>query len=397
MPKSIQTFLASARSTVNAGIKASMKQKILLVTGNESADLDSFTSSLVYAYMTDTHPRKKAIYDQVIPILNIPREELVLRPDLHYLLESLSIPQADVICRDDFLQSLQPSAMDHLGNVDVALVDHNNLLAEFGKLFGNKVVSIIDHHEDEGSHLEADPRIISPVGSCTSLVVEYFKSYFLSGVSEEIRDIAQLALAPILVDTSDLTSKTTETDIDAVTILVKAISVACEVSGSDFTEEKYRTGWYNSLSYAKQQIDLFCLRDILRRDYKEFAEPTGLRVGISSSVKSLKWTVDKFGPNDFQKIIRNWAAERSLDLYVFMDSFSDPEEGHRRDLLVLPCSDAVKTRAPELISEAIKEFKLEPFKESEIFLDGQDFGYWKQRKTSASRKQIAPFVRRFLQ
>ncbi|KAK9375982.1 uncharacterized protein V1513DRAFT_457671 [Lipomyces chichibuensis] len=400
--KSIQQFLAAARAAVRRGMLESTSGKILLVTGNESADLDSFASSLVFAYLTDSHaqyttPGKLTGYDNIIPMLNIAREEISLRPELHYALARLRIPESDIICKDEFLSSIDRSKTD---KVDVVLLDHNNLLSDLGDLFGQNVVTVIDHHVDEGLYSSAEPRIIAPVGSCTSLVVNYFADYFqLSpnefSVSDEKKGVARLALAPILVDTANLTSKETQEDRGAVAILMKIISSG--TLGASDAQEAY----YGELMTAKRSIDSFSLRDILRKDYKEWLENNGVRVGISSSVKSLIWTVKKFGWNEFKKGIDSWAKERKLDAFVFMDSFQDPKEGYRRDLLVAVCSEKGDARVRKFVDAAQTEFELEPFSEKDGLgnQNNNDEGVqcFKQRNLKASRKQVAPLIRQFMQ
>ncbi|KAK9236080.1 hypothetical protein V1525DRAFT_451558 [Lipomyces kononenkoae] len=397
--KSIQQFLASARAAVRTGLKSS-SGKILLVTGNESADLDSFASSLVFAYLTYSHALQGKLtgYENVIPLLNIPREEVSLRPELQYLLTKLRMPESDVICKDEFLSSIDKSKTD---NVDVVLLDHNNLLSDLGDLFGKNVVALLDHHADEGMHKSADPRIIAPVGSCTSLVVQYFGDYFRLGpdeisASDEKKDVAWLGLAPILVDTANLTSKQTQEDIDAVAMLSKVISSG--ITGAGGEEE----GYYSELMRAKRSIDGFSLRDILRKDYKEWLEDNGVRVGISSSVKSLIWTVKRFGWEEFRTGIESWAKERKLDAFVFMDSFQDPEEGYRRDLLVAVCSEKGDARVRNFLDTARIEFQLEAFAEKDGLCsipanDKERVSCFKQRNLKASRKQVAPLIRQFMQ
>ncbi|KAK9369329.1 hypothetical protein V1509DRAFT_620426 [Lipomyces kononenkoae] len=398
--KSIQQFLAAARSAVRSGLK-STSGRILLVTGNESADLDSFASSLLFAYLTYSHAESRMGklngYEDVIPMLNIPREEVSLRPELHYLLTKLRMPESDVICKDEFLASIDRSKTD---KVDVVLLDHNNLGSELGDMFGKNVVAILDHHTDEGFYKSAEPRIIAPVGSCTSLVVKYFDHYFRLGpdefsTSDEQKDVAWLGLAPILVDTANLTSKQTQEDIDAVAMLVRVVSAGIAGVGGE------KEGYYSELMAAKRSIDSFSLRDILRKDYKEWLEDNGIRVGISSSVKSLVWTSKKFGWEGVKTGIESWANERKLDAYIFMDSFQDPEEGYRRDLLVSVCSEKGNVRVRKFLDSAQIEFQLEPFSEKDCLgmLNNDKDGLWcfKQRNLKASRKQVAPLVRHFMQ
>ncbi|KAK9469217.1 hypothetical protein V1512DRAFT_217919 [Lipomyces arxii] len=395
--KTVQQFLELARTAVRTGFK---NESILLVTGNESADLDSFASSLLFAYLTASYPRPNwptKAYSAIVPLVNIPHEEVSLRPELHHLLDTLKIPTSHLICKDEFLEA----AGDAI--VDVSLLDHNNLLSELGELYGDNIVTILDHHEDENLHTEASPRIINMVGSCTTLVVEYFSDVFKLKDESDLQpqsliDLAKLALAPILVDTANLTSKDTPADHEAVKMLITVLTAgAVSTQSSDDRQQQY----YDELITAKRSIDDFSLRDILRKDYKEWQEDNGVRVGIASSVKSLAWTVTKFGETDFKNGINDWAKERKLDAFAFMDSFTDAKGAYRRDLVVVSCTPKGDKPARDFVTAATEEFKLIAFDSSDGVATSTDesAGFWcfKQLNLQASRKQVAPLIRRFMQ
>ncbi|KAK7206691.1 hypothetical protein BZA70DRAFT_288160 [Myxozyma melibiosi] len=424
MAKTIQQFLSIARQTVREGLKATAAQRILLVTGNESADLDSFTSSLIFAYLTATHPTptfKDRSYSSVIPIVNIPREEVSIRPELLFLLSTLSIPESDVICKDEFLASLSTASE----NVDVVVLDHNNLLSDLGEKFSSRVVGILDHHVDEGLHKDAEPRVIAPVGSCTTLVVSYYKDYFTSKPDTDeqaklVSDVARLALAPIVVDTANLTSKATPEDFEAVKLLngvladdaLSQFTQAVEETSVESKEDEESSTkkskadpletYFSALMNAKRSIDGLSLRDILRKDYKEWREDNGRSVGISSSVKSLKWTVEKFGAEKFREGVTKWVEERKLDAFVFMDSYVTEAGQFRRDLFVTVCSEKGDGCVREFVKAAKKEFELEEISGKESIKDltvdeETGFWFWNQGNLKASRKQVAPLIREYMQ
>lgn len=312
------------------------------------------------------------------------------------------------------------------------LLDHNNLLSDLGAKFGKNVIGILDHHADEELHKDADPRVIEPVGSCTTLVIEYYKDFFSTETADReeaksISDISGLALAPILVDTANLTSKAVKRDFEAVKLLSTAVLdggfvelKASSMNGDTQKDSKesdndvgHQTtkkpkadpleSYYSALMSAKRSIDDFSLRDILRKDYKEWHEDNGRSVGISSSVRSLKWTVEKFGVKAFKAGIEKWAKEeRKLDAYVFMDSFVDEKEGYRRDLLVTISSEKGDDCVRRFVKAAKVEFKLKEFTEEDCIADlkvDEKAGFWfyRQDNLKASRKQVAPLVRKYMQ
>ncbi|KAK9463969.1 uncharacterized protein V1516DRAFT_669161 [Lipomyces oligophaga] len=355
-------------------------QKLLIVTGNESADLDSYTASLLCAYFLSRHAPSQRLQESVstsekiVPLLNIAREEVSLRPELKYLLSTLGLNSDSVICKDE-LPSVSTSA-------DFVLVDHNKLLPELEDRFSTaRVVAILDHHADEGMYPKADPRIIEPVGSCTTLIVDYFsKSGCLDLFSAaEQREIALLGISPIIVDTANLTSKALEKDKEAVRTLIGLLP-ACDCEDM-----------FNKLMAAKRDVDSFSLRDLMRKDYKEWADDQYPSLGIESSVKSLAWALNKFTVSGFIEGVQMWAKERNLDVMAYMDSYLDDEHKFHRDLLVYANTDRGKSVVDKFLPKAETEFELVS---RESWTNGmQNVWMWEQRNLTASRKQVAPLLR----
>ncbi len=105
-------------------------------------------------------------------------------------------------------------------------MDQNALTGELGKIYGASIIGCIDHHEEENKvpkDCGEEPRIVEKCGSCCSLIVEYCKEGWDSLASKSAEDeatswnaeLARVALGPILIDTTNLTSeaKTTPTDV----------------------------------------------------------------------------------------------------------------------------------------------------------------------------------------
>lgn len=153
---------------------------------NESStDLDSLVSALVFAYMaqaTSLSNRKYiAFYQQTSSLLH-------LRPENTYAFDqvSLSIAENLLLLNDISKEELAK------GGFDVALIDHNRLDAIFGDA---KVVSVLDHHEDEHLYQEAHPRVVQLLaGSCTSLVATFFKE----DIDKLPAELAHLLLSSVI-------------------------------------------------------------------------------------------------------------------------------------------------------------------------------------------------------
>eukprot|EP00105_Crassostrea_gigas_P009939 XP_011425059.1 PREDICTED: protein prune homolog [Crassostrea gigas] len=116
--------------------------KIHVVIGNESCDLDSVVAALTHGYFL--HKTSSSSQTKCLPVLNTPKSQFHLRTDSKYLLSQTGINPDHLTFKDDLdLQDL------HLkGRLSLTLVDHNVLAGEHASLEGS-VVMVIDHHQLE--------------------------------------------------------------------------------------------------------------------------------------------------------------------------------------------------------------------------------------------------------
>ena len=425
-----------------------------MVVGNESADLDSLTSSLLYSYLRSLAPPSGAFTPLYIPLLNISAADIRLRPEFEAVFHHANIDASHLVTLDDLPKangrSLDPE------DIKFVLVDHNNLQGELGKKYAARVQGVIDHHEDEGtvcSDTSPEPRLVEKCGSCTSLVVRTFKSSWesstggfsalASGAAHAQGDsfendasvtriwdaqTAKMALASILVDTANLTAegKVEEADVEAVKYLESKIKLS-----SQDAAQWDRAKFYESIDSAKRDIDAMNFEDILRKDYKQWTE-NGLNLGVASVVKPLKFLIGKVGGDRsedqhlFVTFISDFMAARSLTIFAIMTTFILSSGKFQRELYVqaLPSGRAAAQRFAQ---QAKEELRLEdheiallyekhdsmessheglwyaPFPLLWMFLTSDIFQFhidhvnrrkvWLQRDVSKSRKQVAPLLR----
>lgn len=212
-------------------------------------DLDSFTSSVLYAYFRSLHPPKDAFTPLYIPLLNIPASDISLRPEFLKLFHYANISLSHIITLDDLPLASNLSKELPPANTRWILVDHNRLQGIQGSLYADRVHGVIDHHEEENAVPEdtaPEPRVVEKIGSCSSLVIRTFKSTWDTVASTSLSSgaahaqssdstiddsvvtqgwdaqIAKLALGSILEDTSNLKSesKTTSVDREAVEVRI---------------------------------------------------------------------------------------------------------------------------------------------------------------------------------
>ncbi|KAJ5723649.1 hypothetical protein N7488_001684 [Penicillium malachiteum] len=476
----ILQFLRKARQIHLQFLSGSLTESPIYVLGNPSADLDSIISAILYSYCANNRLPSKTPRPH-IPLLNLSnipsgpdlyrlRPEFVtalwlcttfpaLRPDEQF---EDSAGSAGNLLRDhiitvaDFAQSLHDlkPPRKHI-EADTVLVDWNALperlpggagtegKGSLGGVLSNvtfHAVGCIDHHVDE--HFMPDPTnlpfsqpiIIQPgPGSCSSLITNEMRERglwasgsesesgsipaSLDASSGEMAQVAKLALAAILIDSSNLQAegKVTEVDVRAVEFLRAQVSAVGNEEGSTWDMDKF----YEKVLWAKQNsLDRLTLSEVLGRDYKEWTETaqsseTKMTIGFCSSVKPIRWVIFKAGGSQaFLDRIQEFASSegRKLDAVVVMTSFTAKDGEFARELFVSAVGekclvvDGIKSFAEnsasqlDLVTWSALDGEPVDIPEEEIrsTLDG-DEGIWRrlwvQKNTKASRKQVAPLMR----
>ncbi|KAI0888971.1 DHH phosphoesterase [Annulohypoxylon maeteangense] len=417
--RSLQAFLTAARATLTAP-PLSRSGPLHFVVGNESADLDSLCSTLLLAYFR-SHTPPHILH---VPLCHLPREDLALRPEFGAVLKCAGVTVDDVLTLSEMLPMkgrgraavekgvLKPEDTRWL------LVDHNVLTGRLGKDFGDRVIGCIDHHDDEGVvPKDAEPRVIKKTGSCMSLVLEQCRETWdemasrgklIPNKSEINEQLAYLALAPILIDTSNLKNKdkTTENDVRAVGLAERWIlSSRAEQAAtrllptSPISTSTYdRDSFFAEVSALKEDISQLVVRDILRKDYKEWTEGS-LKLGTSSVPQSFTFLIKHAGTRHaLSGAVNDWIVRNKLDVLAVLTTSKDDKGVFRRELMVWVKSLPYALSAVKGFMEGEGREKLGLVTWGEGMLDEVDAkGSWKrcwrQEKVEFSRKQIAPMLR----
>lgn len=431
---SLKGFLATAKKALLA--PASQRPNPLtFVVGNQSAgqssspapllqptdnrvDLDSLCSALLLAYFR-THTPPHTLH---IPLSNLPRADLALSPELNAVLNPAGLKSDDLITLSDLpREGLEPQATRWL------LVDHNVLTGDLAARFSKQVIGCIDHHEDEGviprDLPEGQPRVFAKCGSCMSLVLDQSKSTWdrLSSLpcedgtpaAECDAHLARVTLAPILVDTTRLTTKSRTTDWD-----IRAVELAESklLPSSSQTQSQTRTqtgteteaqpdparydreAYHATLTRLSSQLQGLSYRDVLRKDYKRWTEGA-LALGMSTVAQGLGYALAEVGGrsrDSFLAALRDWAREQGLQVAAVM-TLSRPGGVFTRELLVW----GFGAEGVEVVREFRRRFGealgLETWEGGELDGGGEGEGEWRicwrQRAVDNSRKQVAPMLR----
>ncbi|CAI4210774.1 unnamed protein product [Parascedosporium putredinis] len=278
------------------------------------------------------------------------------------------------------------------------LVDHNNPTGVIRERYGARVVGCLDHHVDEQYvPRDSQPRVIETCGSCVSLVVEHCRDAWdaLAREADGSRDAADadkamalMALGVIFSDTVNLRAKdkVTPRDVSAVEYL------EAKLDGTGYDRDEYCT----EIDRVKRDLDGLSLRDILRKDYKEWVE-NGLRLGTCSVVQNIDYLVSRAGSRDaLLQALRAWADEKHLDLVSVMTLvIHDGDGGYERQVGLWALNQRGAEAARRFEEASAADLKLGPFQDGLLDVDSEDHWgrAWEQGNLKNTRKQIAPMIR----
>jgi exopolyphosphatase len=369
---------------------------------NLRSDLDSLASAIAYAWYSTCY-----LGQPTVPLLQTPRADLSLRPENLYALEFSGIDPASLLTDDEIPADAPPAGK-------YALLDHNALTGRFAAHDDIRVTAIVDHHEDEKRHPEASPRIVeSPTGSCSSLIGRLIQKEWDAGMS---CPVARLLLCAVLIDTGGLKAggKAEVTDREVALFLLEKAGLVSADAGTivDVHDVKEAKELTRILTTRKTSVDSLSLRDLLRRDYKEYrfvpswmAEGS-LLVGLASVPRSIKAITggNQKGREELATACAAWINEKGLDMLGVLTSWKHEGKGskkgkHRRETLwVVRTDKEVEDRLWKGL-EGSAELELERKESVMEEAAGRDLKMrlYEQGNGQATRKVIAPLVRAIIE
>jgi len=118
---------------------ASASQKIHVVLGNVSCDLDSTVCALVYGYFQ--HSRHGSSAELYVPVLNIRRADYALRTDVTHVLGRCGLGDSSLLT---FRSDIDLHLLQSSGRLKLTLVDWH-MLPEDDSVLDDALVEVIDH------------------------------------------------------------------------------------------------------------------------------------------------------------------------------------------------------------------------------------------------------------
>ena len=336
-----------------------------VVVGNESADLDSVISAILLAYAYSEMGEV-----DIIALINCKKEDYKLRTESYGLLKRYDIDESDLI----FIDDINVSLIQEPKQLEVIIVDHNKLPDNL-RAWDNLVVAIFDHHQDIGMYKDANPRLFETVGSCSSLVSKFILEHKPEIYKDE--KIAILSISPILLDTLYLNKehgRLTDKDIDVFNKLKAYTAV---------DDRKL----YDDLQFMKSEVSNLSSRDLLRKDYKEWANAK-LTYGMCSVPLSIDNCLKK--DIDFIKTCEAYMQENSLELLLVMAAYDN--DGFKRELIIIALDPLFIDRFYTMLNNSgldLSDYSVKlKSNKSILTLNQADLGF--------SRKKIQPLIEVFL-
>lgn len=315
-----------------------------------------------------------------------------MRPEMGAVLKKAGVEFDDLLTLTELDQVQDLKAQD----TRWVLVDHNALTGTLKDRFSDRVVGCVDHHDDEGVvpvETGDEPRIIEKCGSCMTLVVrsggDVWRTMADQMERDQVTQLAHLVLGPILIDTTNLTSKdkTTPADVQAVE--------SAEGKLRDLGVGYDRDAYHNELALLKEDLSSLSYRDIFRKDYKSWKEG-GLKLGTSSVSQGVRYLLERIGDKDkLLTELKKWADEQDLDIVTIFTTLH-PQGGFARELMVWGLNDKAVKVVKDFVGSNSERLGLETWEDGQLddTASGSQWrACWRQLRTEHSRKQTAPMLR----
>ncbi|KAF8803376.1 exopolyphosphatase [Phlegmacium glaucopus] len=428
---SLSVYLANAKANYLKDIKEDPKKGAgwTVVMGNEAGDLDSVASSIAFAWI------QSEIHKQpTIPLIQVERADLNLRVENLYALSLAGLSPT----QDDLLTMTELSDFKPFPSQMFALVDHNRLGSAFS--LDNpraEVIAVVDHHQDEGLYPQANPRIISPSGSCSSHVATLCPS-------ELPEELATLLLTAIIIDTDGLKPGGKAIDLDRAS----AVSLASKSTMANFIpppsalspiDRPNPNALYDcqvikelTTTLITKKSDVSHLRafDLLRRDYKEATYTLTWAPGqpsIKAGLSTVPLRLKAWGSNGrLEADAITWMRRRGVTILGVLTSFHETKVNtftrngkgkHKREMAWIVLEETELSPIPSSSDslcalvlanrlwaglEANDDIKVQKYKKFDLQKTGNlpptsKAMVYKQGNAHATRKIIAPILKNILE
>lgn len=354
----------------------SNKLRKVVVIGNESCDLDSVVCTISLAYHLSKFSAvipSIAESDEVVPVLNVSRNDLPLKTEVVYYLQENQITTNDVICNDEIGQ------IEGTVNTKFILVDHH--VSKYHK----NVIGVVDHRPFDSDSALNDGifKTIEQVGSCATLITKLIQdSGGLNVIDDHVLVMLRLLYGAIILDTVNF-SKTADKARPLDSEMVRLIEMHLGIENN----VEYREQLFNNLVEKRSDISSLDSLQILYKDMK-IVSRNGYKIAIPGYPMLVQ---DYIKLDTVDQNLRIFAERIGCNVIVLMGMKVNPlDKTVKRDLGIINVNskelyDKViamlqNSNSPDLLLEVLK-----PTGYSERT-------FYHQGNIKASRKQILPLI-----
>ncbi|XP_022368288.1 protein prune homolog 2 [Enhydra lutris kenyoni] len=292
-------ILQASKTSLN---RSKRLEKVHVVIGHKSCDLDSLISAFTYAYFLDKVSPPGVL---CLPVLNIPRTEFNYFTETRFILEELNISESFHIFRDD----INLHQLNDEGKLSLTLVG-SNVLASEDKTLESAVVKVINQVEQSDGGLEFQE-------SSSSLVVKEILQEAPELITEQL---AHLLRGSILFKWMTMESeKISEKQEEILSIL----------------EEKFpslppREDIINVLQETQFSAQGLSIEQTMLKDLKELSDGE-IKVAISTVNMTLE---NCMFHSNISNDLKAFADKFGFDVLILLASYLSEEEQPRQQIAV---------------------------------------------------------------
>ncbi|CDU85253.1 conserved Plasmodium protein, unknown function [Plasmodium yoelii] len=378
--------------------------KFVFIFGNNTSDLDSVCSSIIYSFFLYIWYSLKGKIDKgsedntlmfFVPVINIKRSDMRLKILEKWWLERCEIknPEEILVFNDN----------EHLLNVlkydykyYICLVDFNNF--EANNIYnGDNVKSIIDHHVYKGTgENHRITKSIYPICVCSCMVIIsylYKHSSDFLGVPFVNKSILWLMYGAILKDSNnfikrDLGKRWIQSDLDIFMSLKKNFKISNKM-------DIYITYLFNTIRFS---IDLktFGIENVLFSDYKDynyFVSEKKIKIRVSSIDFSIDFLFSHENSDQLVEKMYNLCYENDFSMFILIGSYLNNYKLQKDVSIVFYKNDVDRDDLMNtlLVNEEIKLSK-KGYKSIKFGDNIQNFDIYQINNLSYSRKRLENFL-----
>nr|XP_060618155.1 protein prune homolog 2 isoform X2 [Anolis sagrei ordinatus] len=295
----MEDFLQRSKTKLS---RSKYLDKVHVVLGKKSCDLDSLISALTYAYYLEKVSPPNIL---CLPVLNITRKEFCYHTETKFILEELNIPESlHVFCDDIYLNQL-----NNEGKLSLTLLNSSALTSE-DKSLESAVV-----------------RVICPEAQCDGNVelVESTSSLVAKELLQKAPELITLQLAHLL--RGSILSKVIAMDLEKITEEQEQVLSSLE---EKFPELLPREDIITVLQGAQLQADGLRIEEAMLKDLKEVSDGE-IKVAVSTVYMNLE---DCLLHRNITGDLKAFVDKYGFDVLVILARYLSEEEQEKRQIAV---------------------------------------------------------------